>query len=429
MNSYFSRFISVLSLALIVSTGSFAQSRLVANASSIKDGTDMRVNDSATYSYSGSRGAYFNGVTQGWKYDSSLYFVYSSVDLMLNKSMKYIQTFDAAGNIATLTVFRWKAVTSGWETARYEMFTYDGRNQLLTSKVQTWVPAISALRDYQNTTYTYTAGNKVAQSIFQTWNPTAGTWDNSMKTTYTYDGSDRETLQLIESWDGTAGTWKNNKKIASSYDVSGNLISQVTELWTSAWENYMKEVFTYDASNNCLNVLYSSWTGTSFHTDYRETNSGFTSRKPGTTIAEMESTPGVFVNAKKKNYTYNTFLQTVSQAELNWNVSAWESNTDRRYYYESVTADVPGITQGVSAVTVYPVPAKSELFADVTWRQPQAFDIVIIDMQGRVVSTQHIAACRSCHSTITTADLPAGNYTVNLAGNRESVSRMVTIEK
>ena len=436
-------------------------SRLIAETGLGNDGTNYIIEDSTAVYYSGTRGG---DLTTGYiKYDSGYEYAYNAGTSSYTNAEFATQTFDANNNTLTSELQLWIASSSSWRNYVRYSYTYDGSNNILTYSYQSWDTVASVWVNVSNDIYTYDGSNNELTYIYQQW--TAGAWVNSSKETYTYDGSNNMLTRLQQTWDAgtsawdneyydiytyttankeatditqqwTAGAWVNQNKYAYTYDASNNPTVALDQYWdggSSAWINDYQNVYTYDASNDMLTDLYQNWdAGTSaWINEDLTTYSSFTDLQPGLSIYQSwNATTLLFDNSSKTTYTYNSHGQETSYYTSTWNIGGfWQptiSDGGQRYYYQDYTTSVTNISNNNCSSSVYPVPAKDMLHVSITWNEPQAFTIQIMDMSGRTISQWQMPEAKSYDGNITISSLAPGNYILRMTGtNAQSVKQII----
>ena len=386
-------------------TTSATGSRLISIAHMTYDGSSYMPMDSATYNYSGTRGGYYGISGWEWLYDSVHSYSYTSG--AYQNYLKDVQTFDINNNV-TLFVDQW------WD---------------VTTPIPYW-------RNEINTIYLYDAMNNPVIIKSQSWNPTTSTWDSTYRYTNTYDGANNLLTNTREIWDASSSAWVNEFRYTYTYDGANNLLTELEEQWNNtSWENHNKTVYTYDAANNRITELLQYWGAGSWANNYYVSNYNFVNHQPQTKIDQAWNwSSSVFVNTTKENYTYNSYSQPTYNYVQHWNPdsSTWSAISGDyayRYYYETYITGTQNLNNSIAGISVYPVPAKDEVFIDITWTKPQAFTVAMMDIQGRMYTSYHVLACAQYRDKMTLNNIPAGNYIVKISGTSGEIIKKVTIVK
>jgi len=434
-------------------------SRLIGEWVASNDGTSYVPLDSVILSYSGTRGG--DLYNPPLKYDNANAYSYNATTSTWGNASYLVHTFDANNNMLTEIGQNWLTVSSSWRNSYKTTNTFDANNDTLTSADQSWDTTTSVWVNQSNSIYTWDGSGNMLTNIEQQWS--SGAWVNYFKEIYTYDASNNRLTRLQQTWNTGTSSWDNYSQYLNTYTSANKIATQVSQTWSSsAWENQYKLTYTYDASNNLLTTLgqnwdlgTTSWDNSSLETatfdgshdqltDLRQnwdvpssswinssmtTNTGFAATYP-LQIVQQSWSGTAFVNTKEITYTYNTHGQPTAAIETTWNSGGfWQpvlNDESVRLYYADYTTSVSNISNNNCTSSVYPVPAKDMLHVSITWNEPQAFSIEIMDMSGRTVSQWNMSATKTYNGNITISNLPAGNYIMKMTGtNAQSVQQIV----
>jgi len=434
-------------------------SRLVGEWIASNDGTSYVPTDSAIINYSGTRGG--DVYNPPLKYDNANTYTYNTTTSTWGNESYLAQTFDANNNILTGIQQDWIAASSSWRNTYKYTNTFDTNNDTLTSADQSWDTTTSAWVNQSNSiytwdgsgnmltyieqgwsgsawvnsykyTYTYDAGNNRLTAVVQVWNTGTSSWDNNSQYLYTYTSANKIATEILQTWSSSA--WENQDKTTYTYNSSNDLLTTLNQTWnlgTSAWDNNTLETATFDGSHDQLTDLNQSWDipSSSWLNNSMITNTGFVATYP-LQVVEQNWSGTAFVNSTEETYTYNTHGQPTSLITTSWNSGGfWQpvvNDESLRLYYADYTTSVSNISNSNCTASVYPVPAKDMLHLSITWNEPQAFSIEIIDMSGRTVSRWNMPETKNYSGNITISNLPAGNYIMKMTGaNAQSVQQII----
>ena len=439
-------------------------SRLIKATGVSNDGANYVPTDSIAISWSGTNGGDIN--TGLVKFSNYVEYVYNSTTLSYTNAIQAAQTFDANDNVTATLEQEWIASSSSYRNYYKISNTFDASNNMLTSVDQNWDTTGSVWVNSDNYIYTYDGNHNILTEIYQSWSGSA--WVNSDKYIYTYDASNNNLTYIQQSWDAGTSTWTNDYNDINTYTGANKLDINIHQLWMSgAWVNGDRLINTYDASNNLTDALHEYWDGGSsvWHNDYQNvytfdgsndqlTNlqqtwddgssawvngsntiySSFVATLPQLEVyTTWNSTTLIFDNANETMLTYNGHNQLTSTYTSTWNAGGFfqpvSGDQGARYYYEDYTTSVSNVSNNNCTASVYPVPTKDQLHVSITWNEPQAFSIEIMDMSGRIVNTRQMPVCTSYDGNITLGNLPEGNYIMKMTGTSAQSVQQIVIAK
>ena len=440
--------------AKTTSTGSRVTGELIA----FNDGSSYVPADSAKINYSGTRGG--DLYHPPLKYDNGTQYSYDASTSVWTNQYYLVQTFDANNNLLTSTQQNWDGPSSSWINNAKSINTFDANNDTLTNTSQTWNTTTSAWDNQSNNIYTWDANGNMLTDIYQNW--TGSAWVNSNKYIYTYDASNNRLTEIDQSWNTTTSTWDNSDQYLYTYTTANKIATQIYQSWSAAWNNQSRVTYTYNSSNDLLTTLTQAWDAgtstwdnndletatfdgthdqltdlqqywdagtTSWVNSYMVTNTGFSGTYPLQSIRQNWSGTA-FVNTTMETYTYNSHSQPTTAVGTTWNTGGfWQpvsGDQSTRIDYEDYTTSVKNVNNTNCTASVYPVPAKDMLHVSITWNEPQAFTIDIMDMSGRTVSQWNMPTAKTYDGNITISSLPAGNYIMKMTGtNAQSVQQII----
>jgi len=408
-------------------------SRLISYVELSHDGVTYAYLDSTRFSYSGTRGSDYTWPIGRW--DSSIIWGYNTATSSWENLAQYFQTFDGNDDMFDKVGKTWNTSTNTWDNNDHTINIYDGAHNLLTQVVQTWDAVGGNWKNSSKTIDTYDPNNNVTDEVYQNWNTATSSWDNATHTIYNYDANNNLLTEIHQSW--VTGNWKNSSMYTNTYDANNNLLTFISQNWnnaTSTWVNSIKRTYTYGASNELLNYLYQFWNTTNSVWDNgrRYTFSNFTGINPGTRIWEnWNNSTSSYENALRTQYTYNAYGQYLSYYDDSWNIGGfWQPATGdegTRFEYETYTTSVKNLTATGGDAKAYPVPSNNMLNIDLDWDNAQPFTISLLDLTGRVNRSWQVPATAHYHTAISVADLPYGNYFLNIEGAKGRVVKQIVV--
>ena len=436
-------------------TTSSTSSRLVAYTNYNRWGsTGFYQDDSFAFSYSGGRGGDLS--SSPFKYDDQQIYVYDTSTGYVN-ALNFLQTFNAANNIDTAIDQSWDVVSGSWLNSTREVNTYNASNDLTEIVHYNWDTTTSSWAERYEQTRSYDAAHHLITSLSQVVSGTVLV--NVGKENYMYDSEGYLLSDSSFDWNTSASSWvfgsvnafvynTSHQLIADSsgvmpyftkdtytYNPSGNRISATLQYSDSGvLRNIQLNTYTYDGIGDTLVELVKYWDDvtSSWHNTTNMIFDGYTDHQPEVVITQYWiDSSATYANFSKDTSAYNAYGQCTYGFYQLWNNTGyweWPYNdfVGTRFYYETYTTSVSNISNNNCTASVYPIPTKDQLHVSITWNEPQAFSIEIMDMSGRVVNTRQMPECKTYDGNITLGNLPAGNYIMKMTGtNAQSVQQIV----
>jgi hypothetical protein len=410
-------------------------SRLISQTDLSHDGVTYAYLDSTRFTYSGTRGSDYTWPIGRW--DNNMEWVYNTATSSWTNAAQSIQTFNASDDMNDRVAQLWNSAASTWDNNEHTIYTYDAAHNVTTQVVQHWNAATTNWNNYSKTIDAYDANNNVTGEVSQTWNTATSAWDNLTNAIYTYDASNNKITEIDQSW--VTGNWQNTSKETYTYDANNNMLTRTYQTWsnpTSSWANVTKNTYTYGPSNELLNNVYQYWSNatSTWGGGKRYTYSNFTGINPGMRIWEnWNNTTSSYENALRTQYTYNAYGQYLSYYDDTWNVGGfWQPATGdggSRFEYETYTTSVKNLSAIGGDAKAYPVPASNMLNIDLDWNNAQPFTVSLIDMTGRVNRSWQVPSTVHYQTAISVADLPYGNYFLNIEGANGRVVKQIVVSQ
>lgn len=393
--------------------------------------------DSAFLIYSNNRTGSVNLLTNtlSIKYDTGITSNYNTTTNSYVNGGIAAQTFDANNNILTSLSLQWNTSTSTYDNANKTIYTYDANNNMLSQISQSWNSGqwVNSSEDM----YTYDANNNMLTDTYQYWDITNSVWVIESKDIYTYTAANKVNNHIYQEWNSGTMQWDNSTQLVNSYDANNNLLSSVGQDWdavNSVWTNNAQDVFTYDGSNDQLTDLNQTWNGTSWQNSNLTTYSSFVAQNPQNVVNQQwDDVNNVWVNKQEILLTYNSFNQELTIFSQTWNVGGlWEATTNDmgyRFHYETYTLSVNEVTNNGGNARIYPVPASDVLHISLTWDEPQAANIVIYDVQGRVMNQWKTPTGITYNNALSVGNLAEGTYFIKITGEKGEIIQKLVVAK
>jgi hypothetical protein len=124
--------------------------------------------------------------------------------------------------------------TASWDNIIRYLYTYNSAGDIETETVEQWNTGVWL----GSTKYisTYNAAGLVETYTTQYWD--AGAYKNSSQNAYTYDGSGNQLTELSLSWHTPSSTWRNNARSTYTYNSYNQRTSYKDDTWNAGgfWE-------------------------------------------------------------------------------------------------------------------------------------------------------------------------------------------------
>ena len=411
-----------------------AQMRLIASAHTEYDGAKYVTKDSAYHYHSGTKGANGNKYPDVREYDlmQDSTVIYEEVSGTMTPKEKIIYTYTGT-DIDEAVHMEWDG--SKWENDFKAIFSYAGGKpdtifySSWRSSSQTWRNP----RSYY--VYTWTGAN-VASERRRAWSNSASAWRWDWEKRYMWSGSNK-TDSVFADWNGgSSGSFVDEKRRAWTY-TGGKVTAEEDYDWNgSSWDFKTRRAFIYDAQSRIDSVIEdinsSGWVkNTKWQYIY---NSGSATAKPDSVIRTVwDQVSGFWVNRERMYLDHNTEGKRTKQYAESWDgktPGSWvvtfnDSNKRWHYGWPQSISEKEATTDYIS---VYPTPANDVInIAINTVSNGEAVQFAITDMSGRIIREWKARAQNV--TTISVADLPAGNYLMSMGYGRDISTKKFVISR
>jgi hypothetical protein len=381
--------------------------------------------DSATYIYSGSR----------------------SVDSTLG----VVQAFDSS--------FIWNYLTSGTHIFQKRVQTWS--NNTLLADTVSYLDTATSTYSYVNCfSYAYYTDGKAAGSITFSWDSTLQQWDSIGRSIFTYDlaGYELQQIQLQRYnavWDTTnvySITYNAANQVTSDIDIeylagrhgqkqliSYNMLGQQDSIVTyvlmqdSLWQLQNVVVDSYNASGYLSTDFEMTWNNTdsAWGMAYRDSFMYDANHNLTGNIGQVsDSSLGIWMNISRNIKAYDNYNMITIYENDNWDTASrsWQPNQRYHFYYELYT-----LPSGIATIApagdlnIYPVPASTMLSLDIKWNEGQASTATIYDATGRKYGDYPLPNTTSYHGYIPVGSLADGMYTMQIKGEKGSITKSFNI--
>lgn len=300
-------------------------------------------------------------------------------------------TYDTNDNLLYFLLQQGNDVV-GWENEVRGNTTYDNQNHKIFQQVDTWsgsdwifnnsthwqYDANGRLQykisDYGRVVYTYNAQGLLTNEISQSLQN--GVYVNSNRYAYAYAPNDTNPSTISQYfWGGNL--WSIYARNQYTYDLNGDYVQILNQVWGNGdWVNRSQTKWVYDTNRNNISWSYEEWDN------------------------------GMWAPALEATNEYDSESHLLSERMSQW-YGSWRLVELTRYYYtSSVSTQSPAPVEYL----LYPNPADRTI----TMKSNGLNQVLIFDEQGRLLQSKSLQG--NTLETISTGDLPAGNYFLQAVG-------------
>ncbi len=395
-------------------TAIIAYSRLVSKSYYVHNGSALLPVDSTRYIYTSGRSGnpeIMDKNDDNVFFDSSYSFSFNSSAKSFQNTFRRIQQYDVRNRISVLSHQPKGASNNTWKDSVRYLYNFNSNGELSRMDLNIWyangwhnnVQYVNSFDANNNIVlmhsptydmyFTYNSNNDLIVSKDAYSSPSQLSQYDKLDS-FIYDAQHRVAAQVTQRWDAFSSTWKNSERWEFDYVSAGNdVATAILKEWSNnSWVNKEFHTYTYDAQHNKLSDINQEWNS------------------------------GSFVNASRIEWTYNSSNQPLSITTNSWNVanSTWSFaayDYQKNFYYESYTPTaVADINVSNLNISVYPSPASESVNLKLNWIKPQAFNVVVFDLQGRPLMQWNEKATNIYTKQIPVSNLASGNYFVKIIG-------------
>lgn len=300
-------------------------------------------------------------------------------------------TYDNQQRIAHLFMYNQPLFAKVWTISSRVHFIYGGTSHLA---MYTWDnPEDTGTPPYTKTSFNWNTQGQMSTALSQI-SPDSTSWVNDSRTTYTWHPNDNHNYNDVIAWVTYSmprmlmAVYTNNLELAT---VGGMPTETYDEYWNGSWVPSYRTNYTYNA-NNTLDYLYSA-----------------------------EYSASAWSNISRYDFVYGANNNLSTQYHSEWDFD-WIQTQMTTYNWQSFTGaddeNVPGTP--ALALSLYPVPFRSEVNISVGGKSLSPVDIDIYNLKGQLVHQSSVAP----NSVYTwNAKSPAGLYLIKATQNGESTIR------
>lgn len=454
--------ICLLACSFLLVSGVIAQpsSRLVGVGQYDYDNTSFSLQDSFTYQYSGGRGS--NMKTGEYKFDTSAYtiagqpierniqtFYYPSHELEMRITQqfvngqwqnyaKYRYYYHAPGQYDSVVRESWNPFNQVWLRAGRSTYAYNTAQKPVYFEEDTW-DNLTAYVPYRRIVYQYT-GNALVNKTEEFWDAVNNNWVGSTQHIYQNDGNGRIIKDSMQVWDNTNMVYNHEYKTLYSYDGGGNVATMTEVDWDPVAMNTVsdyKHIYKYSTQNLLTNDSLFVWnTGTSSYDKSRLYLNTYDANSNLLQNEEQYIQNDTFRDYRRKQWTYNSFNQPMQYIAYEWDAAnlAWKYllGTDVLINYRYQSYDPTTINNVVAEeneMKLYPVPAGNIVSLALELDKPQEVSITIYDTRGAMLKQWHFMAGTQYNISLPVADIPAGQYVLQVQGVDKQMTQHLVIAR
>lgn len=346
-------------------------------------------------------------------------------------SRRQLLTYDANNRLIDVTTQDYASYTGyTWKNRNRDSFTYNNSGQILANYQFLWNNNTGQWVTYgPHTVYTY-ANNLIDEVKHYSWNPSTQSMYLTKRDKYYYTAAVLDSIEIFlsstnppnmlasvkrysylgndvieEQYAYANATYSKGRRNISKYNNSGQLIETESidvNLQTSTWySGGYKKTYSYNAVSGNIDTL---------------------------TIQGFSKSKNAHFNSSKTLYIHNNNNLYKRLAHKYWdnNTNAWQYRQDDTvltYYYKPNTTSIKNTVNNNITCRIYPIPASSFINLDIVWQKEQDFTIAIYNMQGQLVHQTAAEATLHYHQQMPVADLPSGNYILEIRSQEGSTTR------
>lgn len=373
---------------------------------------------------------------------------------------KAVYQYDSNGNNISQTLYSFDIWAASWSQSSQSVMTYNSHNLLTSEIIYLYDNTAQKMVPTNKETYTYNASNLVSTAISSTWNKALNQWSDYYKQVLTYNADGHVTLWMDYQYDGfdwqyywqtiyeydaaenlikvqeysydtSTESWNTemdymqtfdagnrvltrvgtmfglavNEKYEYTFDSSNKLISSTMYSWnegTSTWEPEEKEDTEYYSTGEMSENKIYTWDGTSFQL-YASRNFDKNGNMIESVSYAFNSLTGSQPSSKYV-YTFNSYNQTLTSINYDWNGSQWVMDNSTDFYYKKDIGTT--VETNKNKFAIYPNPVKEQLFIITS---ENVKEVKIFGMSGNLVKSAEVT-----DNSLNVSTLPKGVYLIQI---------------
>jgi len=360
----------------------------------------------------------------------------------LKPARKSDYTYNSSGKLTFMQYQNWDTVASSYSiNGGLTYYTLNSAGYCVRDSNLLWIPASSAYRDNVVDIYTVNTAGQITDQVYRNWDYGGSSLINYWHYVNTYNASGKPLTELLQEWDASIH-WMDYTKHIYAYDATGTKVQTMTGQQSTlstpgVLQTTYQLVYTYNTDGTVASYLSNLWnSSSSTWGPSMKITMAYDAAGNNTlsTTEQWNAASGTYKPYEQYVRTYNSYNQKTTETRLLWDGTAYASVQYRyNYYYETYTPASTTGTENISStqteLSVFPVPATSDLHISLSWAEPQAFSGAITDMNGRLCQAFSAGAHAQYSDNINVSSLPSGNYIVTIKGEQGTIlSRMIVVQ-
>jgi|GEM_PF-3214374 len=420
-------------------TSTVVISRLTGASTYLYTGINFWIDDSTTYQYSDGRGGDLNHTL---KYDFKNYAMYDAADSLFDLNVtRNDQGFDGNNNIIYNETDAFSTVWNAQNKFLYYWNTSVTPNIMTQQIYQIWNG--SSYQSENDDLYTYITGtSNLYEDDYQNYN--GSIFVDSLRKFFQYNSMGGVTWEQDYALVGT--NWQQIQSYFYGYNSSNQMTSKTFATWNNAsgvWDTSYMYSYVYDSSissGNLVAIQYqtynaasASWTNSKLQT-YTSFSGSLPLIEEDFMWADTGTTGGgTWYPSKMYNYSYNSFGQMTTKLGTSYNssVPGFENaagDTLAHYYYDTVVINaVKNVANANFTVDAFPVPAQSIVNISISGEQSSRYDIVLTDLNGRIIRSWTVPATNKYQSIIPTDNMATGMYLLTINSDNGQITKQISV--
>jgi hypothetical protein len=381
--------------------------------------------DSSVIMYSGNNG--FDELTGGWKYDSTVRWFWSKTIPFWSDDVKIYQQLINNRIVSTQSHLNGGGT---WEAKDRTSYTYKNGKIDSTITYYNYGKGIEPASLHVNQ---YNANKHVMQTTGYSWDAGSKQWLTAARTTYHYNNDKLPDTILFEGWVGGSSSWVKTQRTVNTYAGQRQETSVRQLMSMSGWVNDSRSSYSYDAKGKMRMTEEEEWDQLAADWEMKSRVEYSYSNEGDNIEQKIAAWDGAgWVDMRRTRYAYNQHHRVTSEESHTWDpttndwiINSWDIN--RKFYYEAYTNAVPEVAGRQIMLDVFPVPAKDRINISASFKTIQPVLITLTDMSGKIMRQHSEQAGVNYRSSLDVADLPAGNYIINITGSNEQAAKTISI--
>ncbi len=379
----------------------------------------------------------------GWKGEKTVTYTYNPIGLPLVEVWDFTAGTDVritysytSDNLNQTLKLRQEKTGGLWAPISRQRAEYDsnGRKTLTVSeKYTTGVWMIESGFQYQPE---YLDGRLYKETTLS-FNPADGYYHPSLKWTYTWDQAGLPKIQTCESF-SEAGVWVWLLRKSLYWDHDNRPDYVLSDIWNlNQWIPYSKEMHAYYGIENHAESLYIWREDLQVYTAWQRLVSEYDEKSNLilSTIEEWKGTGWQVLSGEGYQITYNNGHATERITEK-WDPGASEASTtggrwlpaSREVFSDFLSLGNPDIVDPEMQVHCYPNPVKQTLFIECRNYNNLAGDLLIRDIQGKILIRQKIVPGESAVA-VDVSRLPSGIYWLTISNGFQIPFKYIVVKQ